>query len=80
MQLIAAESRDFSSVALRGAGHDVISIAESTRGAEDNQVVEFAGHPRPQRALTLYEFSMTPDRMFTSRANVNRALTEHQNK
>lgn len=53
MQLVADESCDFSIVVgLRAAGHDVISIAELMRGAEDNQVIEFAS---TQRRLLLTE-------------------------
>ena len=53
MQLVADESCDFTVVVgLRNAGHDVISIAETMRGAEDAQVIDFASS---QRRLLLTE-------------------------
>ncbi len=43
MRFLADESCDFRVVrALRTAGHDVVAVAEGTRGAEDDAVIETA--------------------------------------
>ncbi|HLB13326.1 MAG TPA: DUF5615 family PIN-like protein [Burkholderiales bacterium] len=47
MQFLADESRDHAvALALRGAGHDVIAVSESARGATDDKVVELASQGR----------------------------------
>ena len=53
MRLVADESCDFSVViGLRAAGHDVVAITETMRGAEDEQVIELADS---QKRLLLTE-------------------------
>ena len=43
MRFLADESCDFIVVStLRGAGHDVVSVAESFRGTEDDALIEIA--------------------------------------
>jgi predicted nuclease of predicted toxin-antitoxin system len=47
MRLVADESCDFSVVVgVRGAGHDVIAIAESMSGVDDEKVIELAASER----------------------------------
>ena len=53
MRFLADESCDFAAVqALRASGHDVVSVAEAARGAEDLVVIELA---RSQRRILLTE-------------------------
>lgn len=53
MQLLADENCDFAIVrGLRSAGHDVTSIAESSHGASDEQVIDLA---RSERRLLITE-------------------------
>lgn len=53
MQLVADESCDFGLVrALRSAGHNVISIAETQAGVDDERVIELA---RSERRLLITE-------------------------
>jgi len=47
VHLVADESCDFSVViGLRAAGHDVVAITETIRGAEDEPVIELADSRR----------------------------------
>ena len=47
MRLVADESCDFAVVVgVRGAGHDVVSIAERMPGVEDGKVIELAASER----------------------------------
>lgn len=47
MRFLADESCDFAAVrALRDAGHEVIAVAESARGAPDHRVLELADESR----------------------------------
>ena len=47
MRLVADENCDFSVVVgVRGAGHDVIAIAELMSGIDDEQVIELAASER----------------------------------
>lgn len=47
MRLVADESRDFSVVVgVRGAGHDVIAIAELMSGVDDEKVIALAASER----------------------------------
>ena len=53
MRLIADESCDFGIVrGLRAAGHDVLSIAETLAGVDDEKVIELA---RSERRLLITE-------------------------
>jgi predicted nuclease of predicted toxin-antitoxin system len=47
MRFLADESCDHAVVlALRGAGHDVVGVGESARGATDDAVIELASRER----------------------------------
>ena len=58
MRFLADESCDYAAVhALRGAGHDVVAVAEVARGAEDSVVIELA---RSERRVLLALYLLRP--------------------
>ena len=60
MRLVADESCDFSVVVgVRGAGHDVIAIAELMPGIADEKVIELAASER--RLLLVLNSSRRPE-------------------